>query len=474
MDQEKITSTRTLRIAMLAMPLLVAGALGVACGQSHKDQPQAKDQGHPATGTQKQALAVHALGLFEIDDPANTNNEVGTGDDWQNTIGEAAQGGTQTSSALQKVRVADGASNATIFTGGGSKDEQPLNKWKWKDGSGGLPDKDNIVNAYAAAYTDPSTGHLILYFGADRYATDGDAQMGFWFFRDDVHFVPDPSTADGGGFSGTHQDGDLLVLVNFLKGGTENHIQVFKWQAGAVVQVTPEAVSNLERVCNPASAGFAAGIACASTNKTSAVTAYWPYETKGTEGLSTSIPPLGFVEGGIDATALSGINCVSSFSAETRSSQSITATLKDVALGSFPTCSLSVTKNCTGTTLSTVSVADGGTAIVPSIGYGFQVCNNGVGTVNNVMVTDQMPGQPPVVTNIGSLNGGQCYDGGTSYVPSAVDDGGTTPCTATFTNSVSASATFGETGVIEAGPATATCPLCPCNAGGGGDAGTGG
>jgi hypothetical protein len=46
---------------------------------------------------------------------------------------------------------ADGtANNASIFTGGGSKDPLVLSGWNWKDASGGLPDKDNLLHAMAA------------------------------------------------------------------------------------------------------------------------------------------------------------------------------------------------------------------------------------------------------------------------------------------------------------------------------------
>jgi len=461
MDWTRITPMRALRIALLAVPL-AAGAVGMACGQTDTKQQQ-------EAPTKSVAQGVHLLNIFEIDNNTPNSAAANSGDDWENTIGVAAQGGTQTSAAIQKVRIVDGvvdgiADNSTIFTGGGSKDEQPIGNWKWKDASGGLPDKDNIINAYAAAYINPANGHLILYFGADRYDTNGDAQVGFWFFRDNV--TRDP--ADGT-FNGEHLDGDLLVLVNMLKGGTENHIQVFKWQSGAVVQVGNEGVSNTTPLCNPAGAGVAADVACAATNRDATTTAYWPYEQKGV-GPTTTIPKLGFVEGGVDATAISGITCVSSFLAETRSAQSITATLKDFALGSFPTCGLNVTKSCAGTTLTVLDAGSGVPGIVaPFINVGGQVCNSGVGQLTNVTVTDNIPGKPPIVMNLGTINGGQCagYDAG--YVPSLVDDAGTNPCTALFSDTVTVTGNAGAT-VVEAGPATASCPLCPCNTGG--DAGT--
>ena len=45
--------------------------------------------------------------------------------------------------------------NATIFTGGGSKDRIDVASWAWKDGAGGLPDKDNLTHSFAARYNLP-------------------------------------------------------------------------------------------------------------------------------------------------------------------------------------------------------------------------------------------------------------------------------------------------------------------------------
>ena len=63
------------------------------------------------------------------------------------------------------------------------EDPEDISAWAWKDG-GGLPDKDNLRDAFAARYT--VAGEEILYFGSDRFANDGDAQQGFWFLQNEV------------------------------------------------------------------------------------------------------------------------------------------------------------------------------------------------------------------------------------------------------------------------------------------------
>src|SRR5262249_20984658 len=63
----------------------------------------------------------------------------------------------------------------------------------------------------------------------------------------------------------------------------------------------------------------------------------WSYRDKS----GNTQPQAGeFLEEGVDLTALGLSGCFNSFLAETRSSQSPTATLSDFALGSFPLCSL--------------------------------------------------------------------------------------------------------------------------------------
>ena len=64
-----------------------------------------------------------------------------------------------------------------------NKDVDQVNTWNY--GVKGLsPPKDDITNAYAKAYNVDHDGnaatpdHLIVYFGSDRFADDGDAAMG--------------------------------------------------------------------------------------------------------------------------------------------------------------------------------------------------------------------------------------------------------------------------------------------------------
>lgn len=243
--------------------------------------------------------------------------------------------------------------------GGGSKDEQDIPNWKHRGGE--PPDKDDITNAYAAAYQNPDNGNLILTFGIDRFDTSGDAQLGFWFFQQNIQPVA------GGTFNGVHQDGDILVLVNFSGGGDVPTIEVFRWQGTGPVSLGAGA----EVLCTggfiPAGFNF-----CGITNSAS-VAAPWPYQTKGV-GVTTQFPPAAFFEGAIDLTALGIAGCFTQFLAESRSSTSITAVLKDFATpaSGFNLCGIDVTKACTNPRLvnedTQIRYDIGGT--VENIGFG--------------------------------------------------------------------------------------------------------
>jgi hypothetical protein len=146
----------------------------------------------------------------------------------------------------------------TIFAGG-PKDIQDMDKWTWKN-NGGFPDKNDITNAFAAAYD--SSGDLVVYFGADRFSNSGDAYLGFWFFKDRV------TLNANGTFSTRHQVGDLLVLLNYPQGtSAQPEVQVLEWNPAR-----QDAATNLHRLYSGAAVRCGSvppGLACAITNSQS-------------------------------------------------------------------------------------------------------------------------------------------------------------------------------------------------------------
>src|SRR6266700_7560866 len=127
------------------------------------------------------AQAVHDTGIFQLDGDAqtstNTANTPAASDDWDKVcyqvgVTPVSQGGdgltpaqaqarcsiaSPTSGATAVSWTAEANPNSSIFTGGGSKDPIDINQWAWKDGAGGLPDKDNLEHGFAVRYSLPAT-----------------------------------------------------------------------------------------------------------------------------------------------------------------------------------------------------------------------------------------------------------------------------------------------------------------------------
>jgi hypothetical protein len=295
------------------------------------------------------AFAAHDLNTFELDRNALDSNAVGTlPDDWDTVNLPLPNGGGGHSIAHTGV-ISDPTPETSIFTTGGSKDDNDISSWKWKVASNIL-DKDNLTNAYAAAYAvdhdnDATTPpHLVVYFGLDRFSNDGSAQVGFWFFKNAISKAGDGMSGGGDAFNGVHANGDILVQSNFSQGGTVDTVSVYEWINGALVKLADGGD------CIPGSANDPV---CGTVNQGNQ-TAPWPYTPKGNVGVPGTFPQGTFFEGGIDMTALGLTDaCFSTFMAESRSSTPFNSVLKDfVGPREFNTCNVEVTKACTNPRLN--------------------------------------------------------------------------------------------------------------------------
>jgi uncharacterized repeat protein (TIGR01451 family) len=255
--------------------------------------------------------------LFEID--GNATVQSSQSHDWNQVYADnTASPRTSTAAAIVSSFTTDETSGDPIFTGGSTKDTLPLSGWLFKTGK--PQDKDEILNAASALYRDPSTNDVILYTMADRYSNSGDSTMGFWFFVNPVS--KGAGTGGSTHFTGTHTTGDLLLISDFTVGGSVATIAVYEWvgddATGHLVNVTAMGNPSTVAVVNTGSPGVA-----------------WPFKDKS----GASQPQAGeFIEEGVNLSGLGLDGCFSSFLAETRSSQSTTATLSDFLLGSFSTC----------------------------------------------------------------------------------------------------------------------------------------
>ncbi len=235
--------------------------------------------------------------------------------------------------------------DTSAFTGGGSKDINNVASWSCKSESN-TTDKGDIQNAYAAVANDPVTGNLLLYFGLEKNAPNGNNNMGVWFLQDET--VGCDGTGVGGNgksFTGNHTNGDIFLVAAFTNGGSTPTISAYTWNGGAG--------GALSGVLSSGGSCGTAGSAnlCATTNDTAAITTPWQTTNKGSTspqnktGQGTGLDADQFYEGAIDLTA-NGLDqdsqgnpiCVNRFVFNTRSSQESTATLYDFAAGDVQTC----------------------------------------------------------------------------------------------------------------------------------------
>jgi hypothetical protein len=368
-------------------------------------------------------LAVHDL-QFELDGNQTPDASSTPPFDWTSFFNAAGQespvlpdasrpGFTDSGFSKDFTRKASGAystNDQTTFATG-SKDTLSISPGWQCNFDHNVSDKVDILNAYAVAYTAPATipGHVtagdqILYFALERFSNDGDANVAFWFLQGDVNCVsPGGNTA----FTGNHQDGDILVVSSFTNGGVVSNIDAYRWNGDDTtgsLGTTP--VAHGVDCKNPATAGGDA--TCATVNDASNGTLDPPWDTANKSGTSTN-EVTEFFEGGLNLTAKGlGGKCFNTFIADTRSSQSLTATLFDYARGVLGECGIAVTttpstgSNGTYVLGSGVTLTDtadvsgtsgGGSAPTPTGNVSFFLCGPGATTCVSPSGT-AVPGNP--------------------------------------------------------------------------------
>lgn len=239
----------------------------------------------------------------------------------------------------------------------GTKDTLPISApssdWQCKTPNN-LGDKFDLLNAYAAAAsptTGTSAGDLIVYFGSEVSAPEGNRNMGLWLLKDQNVACQSPGKTD---FSGSHTDGDVFIVSAFTGGGSAANIDVYEWNDTSPLDNDADIGGQLEKkaafsgVTCPAPSsplgGSPADAACAIANtngdKDTNESAFeidpsWDAPDKNGGNLGEAQ----FLEGAINLTDLGLSGCFATFLANSRSSQETTSTLHDFARGLFNTCS---------------------------------------------------------------------------------------------------------------------------------------
>src|SRR5262249_26806775 len=224
------------------------------------------------------------------------------------------------------------------------------------------PAKDDIRNVYLYATKNPivssdGSNHLMIYAGLERVVDNGDAHISFHLSQQ--YITPNNS----GGFDGSRAVGDLAISMDFTNGGTLGSVTVYRWNG-----------SNFDQVQAVAGEGCNTDHTVCAFNNGVPIT--------GVQG--DAIQVNAFTEIGVDVTALipngGALPCFPNVMFISRSSQSLTATLKDFALSSIKLCGLSVNKQC--------SDAVSG----QNISFTGSIRNAGAVPLTGITVADDQPG----------------------------------------------------------------------------------
>ena len=279
---------------------------------------------------------VGNAGVFELDGNIVKDSGTTLPTDWGALFD--ASGVTQPlpPGALDAHWVNDGphaTTDLTTFTTG-SKDTLDIANAGWQcTPSGNLTPKDDILHAYSLAIipqSGPRMGHLLVYGGFERFTNNGAGDLGLWLLQDPT--VSCSSTKGAVSFTGAHVVGDVLLVGEFSTGGTVTTLNAFKWVGGSSPLVNITATGGADCRTADVAANF-----CSRSNTVS-ISTPWPTQDK-TSGPNT-LATAEFFEVGIDLTGLFGSNapCINRFVFDTRTSPSVTATLKDYAEGALATC----------------------------------------------------------------------------------------------------------------------------------------
>ncbi len=191
------------------------------------------------------------------------------------------------------------------------------------------------------------------------------------------------------------QKGDVLVVSAFTSGGKQPNIQAYVWMgynaAGNKGAINPKSGLCVTSACTvlkvfdsstPGCDPFGTGdIACAITNQPvstdpancttgnpclagNTIPTPSPWLFKDVDGTTGAFEAGDYLEAGLDLTLLGlGGECTSTFTMNTRSSQSVNASLQDLAVGQVGSCVTTLTTKAGDT-------ANGGAASPTSIGTG--------------------------------------------------------------------------------------------------------
>ncbi len=311
-----------------------------------------------------QAIHDHPDRLIQMDrDGYTATNPTLGAEDWQNVCAPGATnppgvpgpgiGACTGNTTADSSSFVTELGQETIYTTGGSKDINSVTQWRHKNGSS--PPKDELRHAFGARTEN------LLYFGGDRFATQGTATFGVWFLQGGVAPIA------GGTFSGEHVDGDLLLVADFQASGANSAVIVFEWvgddTTGSLQFLAGSATTPADCVGPPIHPSFpnAGSEFCATANL---VNTDSPWAFQSSSGAANVWLPGLFFEGGIDLEGLGlAEKCFTNFIVQTRSSNEPNAQLKDFVAGELESCESGVVTTPSAGSDGEVSIGTGSATV---------------------------------------------------------------------------------------------------------------
>lgn len=270
-----------------------------------------------------------------------------------NGIADVVDYGGITASFVQDDVSAGNAIDRTTFVSKGSdKNSDPPSTLRW--GSDSVPAKNDVGNAYVQAVLD--NGHLIIYAGVERVEEDGANHVDFEFNQADIGTDSDGDGIADGGLEcqdgadcflvGERTDGDLLVSMDFGRGGVFGELTFRRWEGTDAAGDWSAPIASLEgEGCNGAN-GIPEDVVCGFNNNGTIDGGPWDNFDR-TGAVVANLPQNALTEVGFDVTALlDAVPCFSTVQVKTRSSPSFSSELKDFTLAGFSICGIAASKTC--------------------------------------------------------------------------------------------------------------------------------
>lgn len=332
-----------------------------------------------------------------------------------------------------------------------------------------VPPKDAVSDAYVISRIN-SAGQVEAFFGAQRTANNGDSHVDFQFLQDHVGLTG--NCTSGFSFTGSREQGDLLVDTNYVNGGGTSAPNVFTWVCPGTP--TPAIGTKCDTTGNWVLQNPPVNVAIEHSNSSAMPCGGWVCEDGGAG--AQVVDSNEFVEGAINLGNLHfGIGCASSLFVESSSSQSGSSQLKAVTKpANFADCAPTTTTTTPssktiqlGQSLTDGVTVSGSAFGTPTGSATFYVCSNtttGCNPATGTKLTGTLTSPNPVTLDLtGKATspsytppsvGNYCFAGvytptsGNFYAPSSDTSAGecftVTPLTPGFTTTpTSTQMTFG-------------------------------